>query len=310
MQIIFEKLILILKLYFIISFIFLIQGCNKIKGKGDSAYIASINKWHKERIERLKKENGWLNLVGLYWLNEGENSFGSGLSNKIIFPKDKAPAFIGIIRLKYGRVSIKINKGIDVKSGGKYVSELNLVSDSADNPTVLSLGSLIWVLISRNGKYGIRLRDIDATLAKNFSGIKTYPVNVDWRINAEFEPYNSPKIIPVATIIGTVEKDTVPGVLVFKVDGKEYKLDPIQEGNKFFIIFADKTNGSETYGAGRFLYASKPDSSGKVVLDFNEAYNPPCAFTKFATCPLPPEQNYLNLKVTAGEKIYGEGHHQ
>jgi uncharacterized protein (DUF1684 family) len=296
-------------LYIIGTLILLILGCSNIKEKGDSAYFASINQWHQQRIERLKKENGWLNLVGLYWLSEGENTFGADNSNKVIFPKDNAPAFIGSIILKNGQASIKINKGINVTSGGKPVSELSLVSDSADNATVLALGSLRWVFIIRNGKYGIRLRDVDAPLVKDFKGIETYPVNDDWRFNAKYVPYNPPKIISVSTIIGTVEKDTVPGALVFKVDGNEYKIDPIEEGNDFFIIFADKTNGTETYGAGRFLYTSKPDSAGIVVLDFNKAYNPPCAFTKFATCPLPPKQNYLNIDVAAGEKTYGEGHH-
>jgi hypothetical protein len=304
-----QKLIPDLSSYFMVAFILLFFGCNKIKEKGNSAYIASIHQWHQERIEKLKKENGWLNLAGLFWLSEGKNSFGSDPSNKIIFPKDKAPAFIGTIILKEGRASIKINKGIDVTSDGKPVSELSLISDSAGNATILALGSLRWVFIIRSGKYGIRLRDIDAPLLKDFKGIETYPVNDDWRFNAEFVPCNPPKIISVSTIIGTIEKDTVFGTLAFEVDGNEYNLDPIEEGNEFFIIFADETNGSATYGAGRFLYTLKPDSDGKVVLDFNKAYNPPCAFTKFAACPLPPVQNYLKLKITAGEKTFGQGRH-
>ena len=309
MKVIVIKVVKYSSFYFVSTMILLLLGCSNVKEKGDSAYIESIHQWHQQRIERLKKENGWLNLVGLYWLSEGENTFGSDNSNKVIFPKGDAPAFIGTIILKNGQASIKINTGINVTSEVRPVSELNLVSDSADNATVLSLGSLRWVFITRSGKYGIRLRDVDAPLVKDFKGIETYPVNDDWRFNAKYVPYNPPKIISVSTIIGTVEKDTVPGALVFKVDGNEYKIDPIEEGNEFFIIFADKTNGTETYGAGRFLYTSKPDSAGTVVLDFNKAYNPPCAFTKFATCPLPPKQNYLNIDVTAGEKTYGEGHH-
>jgi len=304
-----NKLVYYLGIYTIILTVSSFLGCKMIKEKGDPAYISSIQQWHNGRIERLKKENGWLNLVGLYWLSEGENTFGSDPSNKIIFPKDKAPAFIGTITLKDGKAVVKINKDINVTSDGKPVTELNLVSDSSDKATILTLGSLRWVFITRSGKYGIRLRDIDAPLVKNFKGIDTFPVNSDWKFDAKFVPYNPPKVISISTIIGTVEKDTVPGALVFNVDGKEYKLDPVKEGNEFFIIFADKTNGNETYGAGRFLYASEPDSTGKVIVDFNKAYNPPCAFTKFATCPLPPEQNYLKLEITAGEKTYGESHH-
>ncbi len=300
-----------MKSVIIIIFVFYLDGCksNALKQKGDAEYISSIQKWHEKRIENLKKENGWLNLTGLYWLSEGENTFGSDPSNKIIFPKDKAPALIGKFILNDGKVIAKINPGLNVTVDGKSISEINLVSDTADIPTVLALGSLRWFSIKRSEMYGIRLRDLNASLVKDFKGIDSYPINDDWRVTARLESYNPSKIISVPSIIGTKEQDTVKGALVFRLQGKEYKLDPIEEGNEYFIIFADETNGDETYGAGRFLYTSKPDSSGNVVLDFNKAYNPPCAFTKFATCPLPPEQNYLHLKVTAGEKVYGEGHH-
>ena len=169
----------------------------------------------------------------------------------------------------------------------------------------MSIGSLRWYIIKRDDKYGVRLRDIDANLRKEFKGIDTYPVNEDWKITAKFEAYNPPKTISIPSIIGTVEEDMAPGALVFEKDGKEYRLDPVVEGDEFFIIFADETSGEETYGAGRFLYTAMPDSTGNVILDFNKAYNPPCAFTPYATCPLPPKQNYLKLRITAGEKKYG-----
>jgi len=309
MKNVFNGIITVSGVCIIIAAIISFTGCSKPKEKGDAAYIASIHQWHKDRIERLKTENGWLNLTGLYWLSEGENTFGSDPSNKIIFPKDKAPVFIGTITLKDGDASIKINKGINVTCQGKPVTELEMVSDSADNATVLALGSLRWVFVKRSTKFGIRLRDVEAPLVKSFKDIDTYPVNEDWRFNAKFTAFNPPKVISVSTIIGTVEKDTVPGLLSFNMNGNEYKLEPVKDGNDFFIIFADKTNGSETYGAGRFLYTSQPNSTGNVILDFNKAYNPPCAFTKFATCPLPPEQNYLQFEVTAGEKAYGDEHH-
>ena len=182
-------------------------------------------------------------------------------------------------------------------------------NDLSGNPTVLTLGSLKWFIIKRGeDKYGVRVRDLRASLLENFKGIDTFPINEDWKIIAKYEPYNPPKIISIPSIIGTVDQDTARGSLVFEVNGEKYKLDPIKEGNEFFIIFADETSGKETYGAGRFLYADMPDSLGNVILDFNKAYNPPCSFTKYATCPLPPKQNYLHLSVTAGEKNYGEGH--
>lgn len=273
--------------------------------KGSQAYIKQIKMWHQKRIENLKKENGWLNLAGLYWLKNGENTFGTNPINNIVFPKGKAPGKVGSFTLKDSTVTVKINKGIKVTNGNNQVSEMELKTDLSGDPTILKLGFLEWFIIKRGEKYGVRLRDLDADLLNEFRGIETYPVNEDWKITAKFAPYNPPKSISIPTIIGTVDKDEAPGALVFEKNGKQYKLDPVVEGNQFFIIFADETSGQETYGAGRFLYASFPDSSGNVILDFNKAYNPPCAFTPFATCPLPPKQNYLKLEVTAGEKKYG-----
>lgn len=291
--------------YLIIIPVFLMiifGGCEKDNGSPE--YIKSLKEWHKQRIARLKTETSWLNLVGLYWLAEGENSFGSADDNDIIFP-DNAPGHIGIFILHDDTVHVKINPGVTVTSDSQTVREMKMNDDLSDNTTVLQSGSLRWFIINRNGKYGVRLRDINAPLVKEFKGIDIYHIDEKWRINAEFEKYPSPKVIDIPNILGSIEKDTVAGRLVFKLNGEMYTLDPVSEGNEFFIIFADETNGEETYGAGRFLYTDKPDSLGKVVLDFNKAYNPPCAFTRFATCPLPPKQNYLHLKVTAGEKKYG-----
>ncbi len=284
-------------------------GCksNGIEQKGSPAYIASINTWHQKRIANLKKENGWLNLAGLFWLHGGENKFGTGLDNDIVFPKGTSPGVIGSFYLYNGAVTVKINPGISVTCAGKPVKEMEMNNDLSGSPDVLSLGYLRWFVIKR-GKdlYGVRLRNLNASLVKDFKGIDTYPVNEDWRLTATLIPYNPPKIISVPSIIGTTEQDTVPGSLEFVLKGNTYRLDPLEEDGQLFIIFADETSGQETYGAGRFLYTSKPDSAGKVIIDFNKAYNPPCAFTKFATCPLPPKQNYLHLKVTAGEKKYGQ----
>ena len=293
-----------MRYFFIFPIIFLlfVTGCEKDTGSPE--YVKSIKQWHEKRIARLKTETGWLNLVGLYWLNEGKNTFGSAEDNDIVFP-DNAPAHIGTFILNDGVVTVKINPEVKVTNSSRPVSDMQLKDDLSDSTNVLQLGSLRWFIINRNGRYGVRLRDINAPLVKAFKGIDTYPVNEKWRINAKFEHYPEPKVIEIPNIIGSFEKDTVSGKLVFTIDGKTYTLDPVNEGNEFFIIFADETNGEETYGAGRFLYTDKPDSSGTVVLDFNEAYNPPCAFTRFATCPLPPKDNYLHLKITAGEKKYG-----
>ncbi len=289
-------------------FILLFTGCrnNNLEQKGSPSYIASIKEWHKKRIENLKEENGWLNLVGLYWLKPGENKFGTDLGNDIVFPRGMAPGVIGTFTLKNGIVTVNIQPNARVFCNSQPVSEMILQDDNSGNPTVLSLGYLRWFIIKRGNMYGVRVRDLNAPLLREFKGIDTFPINEDWKITAEYVPNNPPKIITVQSIIGTTEKDTVASSLVFSIKGREFRLDPLIEGNQLFIIFADETNGDETYGAGRFLYADMPGPDGKVILDFNKAYNPPCAFTKYATCPLPPKQNYLQIKITAGEKKYSE----
>jgi uncharacterized protein (DUF1684 family) len=277
-------------------------GCEK--HMGSPAYVNSIKQWHENRISRLKSNTGWLNLVGLYWLNEGKNTYGSAADNDIVFPSN-APAHLGVFVLNDSTITAIISPDIKVFTDSTQVQNIKIKDDLSGSPTVLRYGSLRWFIINRNGMYGVRLRDINAPLVKEFKGIKTYPIDEKWRVKAKFEPYPSPKVIAIPNVIGSVEKDTVEGRLAFSLDGTNYTLEPVSEGNEFFIIFADETNGNETYGAGRFLYADKPDSTGSTIIDFNKAYNPPCAFTKYATCPLPPKQNYLPLKITAGEKKYG-----
>ena len=273
----------------------------------DPVYLNEIAQWHAKRIENLKKENGWLNLVGLIWIKEGENKFGSAKDNDIVFPP-KAPDYIGIFTLKDSIVTIKVIPGVKVYFNNVEVDEMAMQNDLTGNPTTLRLDSFRWFIIKRGEGYGVRLRDLDAPLLKEFKGIERFPVNKDWRMEAMFVPYHPPKKIMVPNILGNSEEEVVSGKLVFKIEDKEFSLDPIDSGNRLFIIFADETNGESTYGAGRFLYTDKQDSTGKVIIDFNKAYNPPCVFTKFATCPLPPEQNRLAIKITAGEKLFGAGH--
>jgi len=277
--------------------------------KGTPEYIAQIKEWQIHRISDLKKETGWLNLVGLYWLKEGENKFGSGKNNDIVFPEGKAPDLIGSLFLKDTIVTLNVINNVNITCAGKPVLNLQLITDQQNNATILEYGSLRWFIIKRGNKYGIRLRDLDAPLVKSFQEIDNYPINSDWKIEAKLEPFNSPMKIEVPNILGMTEENISPGLLIFKMDGVEYKLLAIEEGNRYFLIFADKTSGKETYGAGRFLFADKADSNGLTYLDFNKAYNPPCAFTHFATCPLPPKQNHLNLSIIAGEKKYESESH-
>ncbi|MFN3694955.1 MAG: DUF1684 domain-containing protein [Ignavibacterium sp.] len=289
---------------------FLICSCNpeKIEEKGSPEYIQEINNWDQKRIERLKAPDGWLNLVGRSWLKPGVNKFGSAKENDVIVESDKVPAYIGEFIFKDSVVIMKVYDGVQVLLNGNPVKEIIMIDDQKKDMTVFEYGTVRWNLIIRGDKYGIRFRDLDAPLVKNFKAIERFPINEDWKLTARFEEYNPPKKIFVPNVLGQIEEELSPGAVVFEKDGDTFRIDAIDEGERLFLIIADETSGVETYGGGRFLYVDKPDSTGKIILDFNKAYNPPCVFTKYATCPLPPEQNYLKLKITAGEKNYGEGH--
>lgn len=288
--------------------LFLFISCGEnYEQKGSADYIKEIQKWDQTREQQLKKESGWLNLVGLYWLEEGENTFGSDKSNDVVFPSN-APSKIGSFFLNDSVITIKINDDVDVMVDSQLVKEKELKSDIEDSTTIMSFGSLRWYTIVRDGgKFGIRLRDLDAPLVSGFKGIERFPINEDWRIEAKWVPLDPPQELVIPNIIGTQSEANAYGRLDFQIDNKTYSLFPTGKEN-LFIIFADQTSGVETYGAGRFLYTEGPDSNNIVILDFNKAYNPPCAFTRFATCPLPPKENQLKVRITAGEKMYGEGH--
>ena len=286
---------------------FISTSCKEnLMQNADPAYLNEIEQWHAKRIENLKKENSWLNLVGLFWLKPGVNKFGSAEGNDIVFP-EKAPDYIGTFTLKDSVVTIKVLPDVKVFFNNLEVREMVMQNDLTGNQTTLSHDSFKWFIIKRGDRYGVRLRDLDAPLLKEFKGIERFPVNKDWQIEAAFVSYNPPKKIMVPNILGDSDEEVVTGKLVFKIENKEFRLDPIDSGDRLFLIFGDETNGESTYGAGRFLYTDKQDSTGKVIIDFNKAYNPPCVFTKYATCPLPPEQNRLEIKITAGEKLFGKG---
>ncbi|MFI5237084.1 MAG: DUF1684 domain-containing protein [Ignavibacteriales bacterium] len=275
--------------------------------KADPNLIKEVEEWHQKRISRLKEETGWLNLAGLFWLKEGENKIGSAKDNDIIFPS--GPEYIGSLFLKDSVVTIKMISGQNIMNNGVSAPEMILKDDYSDSTTFLQAGSLKWNIIRRTKGFGIRLRDLNAVLLKTFDGIERFPISDEWRIKAKFEKYDPPKKIMIPDIVGTIDEEESPGAAVFAVGDKTFRIDALDAGgNRIWFIFADQTSGIESYGAGRFLYTDKPDSNGIVILDFNKAYNPPCVFTKFATCPLPPKDNYLKLKITAGEKMWGENH--
>lgn len=291
--------------------IFSIIGCsNKKPLPVDPDYVKSIQEWHQKRIARLKTETGWLNLVGLLWLKEGENTFGSDSSNAVIFPP-AAPAMAGTFVLNNGHVSVRVHKDVVIVADGKPVKAMALNTDADSNTTRLEMGSFRFNIIKRGHEYGIRLRDLESPLVKNFTDIETYPIDPAWRIEAHLEPYDPPKQIFIPTVLNTIDTMECFGAVTFELDGKTYRIDPASKktDKELFLIFGDQTNGKETYGGGRFIYIPNFDSTGKTILDFNKAYNPPCVFTEFATCPLPPSQNRLPIQVLAGEKMYGHRKH-
>ncbi|TFG97585.1 MAG: DUF1684 domain-containing protein [Calditrichales bacterium] len=281
-------------------------GCESIRplSEEEKVYVKSIDDWHSKRIDGLKRENGWLSLAGLYWLDAGPNTFGSDAGQNIRFPAGKAAGKMGIIYLEGDRIHTEIVPGVAVMNGTEKVDTLEMLPDATGKPTILTYGPLSWLIIKRDDRYGVRLRDNESDVRLNFKGIERFPVRPEWRIKAQLEAYDPPKNIEVPSVLGTSSNEICIGALVFSIEGKTYRLDPLGEpGEKsFFIIFADATNGDETYGAGRFLYIDQPGDDGITYIDFNKAYNPPCAFTRYATCPLPPSQNILPLAVTAGEK--------
>jgi uncharacterized protein len=251
-------------------------------------YPSEIAAWRRAREAALKADAGWLTLAGLFWLHDGANRFGRDASNAIVL--SDGPALAGSFQLQNGEVTVTMDG-----------ATRKVAHDSGDS---IHVGRLSLQLIRRGGKYAIRLRDPDSEYRRNFHGIESYPVDEAWRITARFVP--EPRKIPILNIIGQTEDDDCPGYAVFQIHGREYRLYPIFEepgAKELFYIFRDLTSGKETYGAGRFFYSALPEN-GRVVLDFNKAYNPPCAFTPYATCPLPPKENRLDVKVDAGEKKY------
>ena len=268
-----------------------------------AAYAQELSQWQQKRWADLKSETGWLTLVGLFWLKEGENKFGSDAANDIALADKQLSAHAGTFALRNGVVKLDASQA-DFTVDGKPVQSLELKTDDDAKPTIVRLGSLSFQIIKRGDRLGVRVKDSQNPDRLNFKNTEFYPADVNWRIDAEFEPYNPPKPMPIVNVLNMESAESSPGAIKFTVEGKEYRLDAIAEKDepRFFMIIADKTSGKETYPAGRYMYVDPPDASGHVVIDFNKAYSPPCAFTKFATCPLPPKQNRLPFAIPAGEK--------
>lgn len=274
--------------------------------KAQTSYEQTINNWHSKRIESLKSENGWLNLVGLFWLEEGKNTFGSDRQNKIVFPTGSIAAQAGYFERIGNTVKLVVADGVNITINDKSVKEAIVFNPDSLRVPIAVAGNLKWMIIKRDNKIGIRLRDIKSPALAAFKGIERFAVDSIWKVEATLQPTTKARII-ITNVLGQTNEQQSPGKMLFTINGKQYSLDALEEGNELFIIFGDATSGKTTYPAGRFLSTNKPDANSKTIIDFNKAYNPPCAFTDFATCPLPPKQNILPIAITAGEKYFG--HH-
>lgn len=279
---------------------------------GDAAaWERDAKNWRNERLARLQSPNGWLSLAGLTWLTPGVLTVGSGAQVSVRLPAS-APTLVGVLAVTPEGVTLNPVAGVGLASNDKPLpaGPVAMASDAQGSPTIIQVGSVSFYAIQRGDRLGIRIKDRNAETLKAFTSIETWPFAPSWRVTARWEPFASPQKLKVPNVLGTTEAMDSPGVAVFTVNGTEHRIQPVlEDGEKeLFFIFADTTNKSESYGAGRFLYADPPND-GMVVLDFNRAYNPPCAFTPYATCPIPPPQNRLALRVEAGEKRYGKGRH-
>lgn len=269
------------------------------------SYQQSMQQWYLLRERALKAENGWLNLVGLLWLEEGMNSFGSDSSMQILFPP-KMAARAGSFERRDGKVWL--HSTIPVRIGDIEVKDtLVFHPDSVANP-FMQFGDLKWNIIRREDKIGIRLRDLKSRAVTGFPGLERFPLDRRFVVEARYEPHLVPTTIPITNVLGQTTKQFSPGMVHFNLQGKSYSMIALVEEGELFFVFGDPTNDVETYAAGRFLKAEMPPAAGRVILDFNKAYNPPCVFTPYATCPLPPAQNMLDIRITAGEKNFAGLH--
>ena len=279
-------------------------------------HAASVESWREGRLKRLRSDEGWLTVAGLFWLKPGANAFGSAADNPVRLPAHSAPARAGVLQLRGDQVTVEPAAGVKLTlatagQGPKDqpVGTRVLKPDLPGPPDVLALGDLRFFVIVRDGKVGVRLRDLRSPARAAFKGIEHFPVRPEYRVVARYVPNPAGTTIKVPSVLGGLTSMASPGKVEFQLAGKPLSLDAVLEeptDTQLFLIFKDQTAGKETYGAGRFVYTDALPADlhkpGQVVIDFNKAYNPPCAFTAHATCPLPPPQNRLKLRIEAGEK--------
>jgi uncharacterized protein (DUF1684 family) len=274
-----------------------------------AAHVQEVLDWRVWRMEQLKHPSGYLNQIGLYWIEPGSYSFGSSESNDIVFGGNPAPE-IGVFTVDDGGVSMTVMPGVEVRSGDDPVVEMSIPADTTGENVMVTHGALAWTVVERAGRYGIRLRDFEHPFVESFGPLPYFDIDPSLRVQAKLLRYDEPKIANVGTVIeGLGYHPESPGLVEFEIDGKIYQLEAYTSGDKLFYVFGDQTNRDDTYGAGRFLYSTTPAEDGMTVLDFNKSYSPPCAFNDFSTCPVASPRNRLPIRIEAGEKFDPEFHY-
>ncbi|WP_209331064.1 DUF1684 domain-containing protein [Lunatimonas salinarum] len=294
-----------IRLVFPVAMILLYVACTSQESQldiTDEAHEAEMAEWVELRKRALTAEDGWLNLIGLDWLTPGPNRMGRGGGFEVSLPDAASPEIVGVFDWSGNQVFFEaMVEG--VKIDGHAVEEKVLVFDAETGLSALmEFEAFRWQLIQRGDRVGVRLRQLDSEAVLNFKGVARFPRQLAWRKLGIFTPYKPHKLVPLANVLGQTIPTPAVGTVTFELGGKAYQLDAFEEGESLFLIFADESSGRSTYGGGRYLYAEKPDTQGRVVLDFNKAINPPCVFTSFATCPLPPKQHILDAMIEAGER--------
>lgn len=286
------------RISFLAVLAFLISAC----ASAPSGYKAEIENWRSKHEAELRADDGWLTLAGLFWLKDGKNTIGQGEGYDIELTDNFKQGRFGEIEFQRGKAVLTVETGIDASVNGKPITtSIEMRSDLPGPATKVLTGSQSLYLIQREDRFGIRIKDSQSSERRNFSGEHWFPVDERYRVTGTFEPFDTVEEVEIPNVLGGTFKMKSPGIVKFKLQGKDLSLQPVIEDEKtLFFIFKDGTSNNETYAAGRFLYTPNP-VDGKVVLDFNKAENPPCAFTTFATCPLPPPQNRLDMEIRAGE---------
>lgn len=296
----------------IVALLALTVACTENVPSPDPAYVAEVEAWRAERLERLTANDGWLTVVGLHWLAPGVNRFGSDPANEIPLNAPDIPALAGTVELlAEGPLVAHAEAGASVTINGAPLVESVIRSDAEGEPDILGVGLLSFYLIDRGGRLAARVKDPEAPARVAFEGLQHFPINPRYRVTAHLEPYPEPREVPIPTVLGTPTTMLAPGVLRFTLRGEELGLEPYvntADDADYFLIFRDRSSGNTTYGGGRFLDAPAAGDDGTTVLDFNLAYSPPCAFTLHATCPLPPPQNSIPVSIEAGEMFVGDAH--